>query len=79
MYLRCMDQNTGKYILLIGGAIVLVGLVVYFFGDKLHWIGRLPGDIRIERANARFYFPITTMILFSLLLTLVINLIKRFF
>jgi O-antigen/teichoic acid export membrane protein len=74
-----MDQNTGKYIVLIGGFIVLVGVVVYFFGDKLHWIGRLPGDIRVERENTRFYFPITTMILLSLLLTLIINLIKRFF
>jgi len=74
-----MDQNTGKYILVIGGLIVLVGAVVYFFGDKLHWIGRLPGDIRVERENFRFYAPITTMILLSLVLTLVINLIKRFF
>lgn len=74
-----MDQNTGKYIVLIGGLIVLVGVVVYFFGDKLHWIGRLPGDIRVERPNMRFYFPITTMILLSLLLTLIINLVKRFF
>jgi hypothetical protein len=74
-----MDQNTGKYILIAGGFIVLVGLVVYFFGDKLHWIGRLPGDIRVERENFRFYFPLTTMILLSLLITLVINLIKRFF
>ena len=74
-----MDQNGGKYILIIGGFIVLVGLVVYFFGDKLHWIGRLPGDIRVERGNVRFYFPITTMIVLSLLLTLILNLIKRFF
>jgi O-antigen/teichoic acid export membrane protein len=74
-----MDQNTGKYIVLIGSFVVLVGVVVYFFGDKLHWIGRLPGDIRVERENTRFYFPITTMILLSLLLTLIINLIKRFF
>ena len=74
-----MDQNTGKYILLVGAFIVLVGLIVYFFGGKLHWIGRLPGDIRVERENARFYFPITTMILLSLLLTVIINLFKRFF
>ena len=72
-----MDQNTGKYILLIGGFIVLVGLVVYFWGNKLHWIGRLPGDFRIEKENFRFYFPLTTMILLSLLLTLVVNLLKR--
>ena len=57
---------------------MVVGLVVYFFGHKLHWIGRLPGDIRIERENARFYFPLTTMLLFSVLLTVIINLVKRF-
>ena len=72
-----MDQNTGKYIIVFGGLIVLVGLVVYFLGDKLHWIGRLPGDIRIEKENSRFYFPITTMILFSILLTVIVNLIRR--
>lgn len=72
-----MDQSTGKYIIVFGGLIVLIGLVVYLFGDKLHWIGRLPGDIRIEKENTRIYFPITTMILFSILLTVVINLIRR--
>ncbi len=73
-----MDQNWGKYIIFIGLALVLVGLLVYFFSDKLHWLGRLPGDIRVERENFRFYFPLTTMILLSLLLTLVVNLIKKF-
>lgn len=74
-----MDQSTGKYILIAGGFIVLIGIVVYFFGDKLHWIGRLPGDIRVERGNTRFYFPVVTMIVLSLLLTVIINLIRRFF
>lgn len=74
-----MEQSWGKYIVLIGVAIVVIGAIVYFFGDKLHWIGRLPGDIRVERENFRFYFPIVTMILLSLLLTLIVNIIKRFF
>jgi hypothetical protein len=73
-----MNPDTGKYIILIGGAIVIVGLVIYFFHDKLHWIGHLPGDIRIEKENVRFYFPITTMVVFSLLLTIVISIIRRF-
>lgn len=73
-----MNPETGKYIMLIGGAIVLVGLVIYFFHDKLHWIGHLPGDIRVEKENIRFYFPITTMIVFSLLLTGIISVIRRF-
>jgi hypothetical protein len=74
-----MDQQTGKYILLIGAVIVLIGILVYFFHDYLRWIGRLPGDIRIERENFRFYFPLATMIIVSLLITLLINIFKRFF
>ena len=74
-----MGQGMGKYIILIGAIIIIVGIIVYFFGDKLYWIGRLPGDIRIERENVRFYFPITTMILFSLLLTIIIRLFRHFF
>ena len=74
-----MDQQTGKYILIIGIIIVVIGILVYFFHDYLRWIGRLPGDIRIERENFRFYFPLTTMIVLSLLVTLIINIFKRFF
>jgi Protein of unknown function (DUF2905) len=73
-----MDQSSGKYLILLGGFIVLAGLIIYFFHDKLHWLGRLPGDIRVEKENFRFYFPITTLILLSLLLTVVVNLIKKF-
>jgi hypothetical protein len=73
-----MDTQWGKYIIGIGILIIVIGVIVYFFGDKLHWIGRLPGDIRVEKENFRFYFPITTMILTSLLLTLIVNLIKKF-
>jgi cytochrome c biogenesis protein ResB len=73
-----MDSQWGKYIIFFGILIIIIGVIVYFLGDKLHWIGRLPGDIRVERDNFRFYFPITTMILASLLLTLILNLIKKF-
>jgi uncharacterized membrane protein len=72
-----MNSQAGKYLILIGISIIAIGIIVYFFHNKLHWIGRLPGDIRIEKENFKFYFPITTMILLSLLLTLVINLVKR--
>lgn len=73
-----MDQNTGRYIIVIGVIVIITGILIYFLHDKLNWIGRLPGDIRIERENARFYFPLTTMILFSLLLTVIVNVIRRF-
>ncbi|HEU4573973.1 MAG TPA: DUF2905 domain-containing protein [Chitinophagaceae bacterium] len=73
-----MNSETGKYLMAAGFIILLAGIVIYFFHDKLHWIGRLPGDIRIEKENFRFYFPITTMIIFSLLLTLILRIIRRF-
>jgi len=74
-----MNSETSKWIIGIGVIIILVGIIIYFFHDKLNWIGRLPGDIRIEKENFRFYFPIVTMILFSLLGTLIIWLIRKFF
>jgi DUF2905 family protein len=74
-----MNSEAGKYIIIIGVGVILIGVIVYFFHDKLHWIGRLPGDIRVEKENFRFYFPITTMIIFSLLITLIIRAIRNFF
>jgi uncharacterized protein HemY len=74
-----MNPQTGKYIIIAGILIIVIGLLIYFFYDKLHWIGRLPGDIRIERENFRFYFPITTMIIFSILITVIIRLFNKFF
>ncbi len=60
--------------LLIGAGIVLIaaGLLAWVLQGKLNWLGRLPGDIRIERDNFRFYFPVTTLILVSVLLNLII-------
>lgn len=74
-----MNSEIGKYLMIAGGLLLLAGVVIYFFHDKLQWIGRLPGDIRIEKENFSFYFPITTMILFSLLITIFIVLIKKLF
>ncbi|WP_345031670.1 DUF2905 domain-containing protein [Ravibacter arvi] len=61
-----------------GIAIALIGAVVYLAGDKLSWFGRLPGDLRIEKGNFRFYFPVTSLVLVSLLLNLLIFFVKRF-
>ena len=72
-----MDSNTGKYVILGGCLVIVLGVIIYFFHDKLHWIGRLPGDIRVERDNFKFYFPITTMILFSVLATVIIYVVRR--
>ena len=72
-----MNQQTGKYIILAGLVIIVIGVIVWLFGNKLNFIGRLPGDIHIKRENLSFYFPITTMILVSLLLTLILWIIRR--
>ena len=74
-----MNSETGKWVIGIGAIIIIIGILIYFFHDKLNWIGRLPGDIRIEKENFRFYFPIVTMILFSILGTLILWLIRKFF
>jgi Protein of unknown function (DUF2905) len=70
-------MQSGKFIMAVGALIFLGGLIWYFFGDKLHWIGRLPGDIRIERDNFRFYFPITTMVVVSLLVSLIMIIVRK--
>ncbi len=73
-----MYSTTGKYIITIGAVIIIVGIIIYFFNDKLNWIGKLPGDIRIEKEHFKLYFPLTTMLVLSLAVTLIINLIRRF-
>jgi uncharacterized membrane protein YidH (DUF202 family) len=59
----------------IGFVIILVGLVMLAGG--LNWFGRLPGDIRIERGNTRIYFPLATMILLSVGLSLLLAIVRR--
>ncbi|MDP4285136.1 MAG: DUF2905 domain-containing protein [Bacteroidota bacterium] len=74
-----MDQQTGKYLLIAGILIVIAGLLIYFFHDYFKWVGKLPGDIRIEKENFRFYFPLTTMIIVSVLISILINILKKIF
>ena len=74
-----MTSETGKWIILLGILVLIAGIVIYFFHDYFKWIGRLPGDIRVEKENFKLYIPITTMILFSILLTIVFRVIRKFF
>ena len=66
----------GKMLMALGGILLIAGAVMSL-GGKLPWLGRLPGDIAIERENFRFYFPIGTSILVSILLTLIVWLFRR--
>jgi len=69
----------GKTLIIIGVILVIAGLIIHFAGNKLSWIGHLPGDIRIEKENFRFYFPLTTMILVSIFLTVILWIIRKLF
>jgi hypothetical protein len=69
--------QSGKILITIGVILVITGLILYFAGGRLTWLGRLPGDIRIERENFKLYFPLTTMIILSLLLTLILWIIRK--
>lgn len=71
------SRGLGLLLVGLGVAAVLVGLLVW--AGWLSWFGRLPGDIRIERENVRFFFPITSMILISIVLSLLMALLRRFF
>jgi drug/metabolite transporter (DMT)-like permease len=63
-------------LIVAGVLLVLVGALVW--AGALSWFGRLPGDVRIERTNTRVYFPIASMLLLSVLLTLVLAIVRRF-
>jgi ABC-type Fe3+-siderophore transport system permease subunit len=69
-------QYIGKFLILLGLIVAAVGALLLFSG-KIPWIGRLPGDIMIQRRNFTFYFPLATSILLSLILTLIFWIIGR--
>ncbi|HZF06705.1 MAG TPA: DUF2905 domain-containing protein [Patescibacteria group bacterium] len=69
-------NDIGKALVVLGLLIALAGLLLVFVG-RVPWIGRLPGDIHIHRGNWSFYFPLTTSIVLSLLLTLAFWLFGR--
>jgi len=66
----------GKLLILLGVFIILVGLFL-LIGEKIPWLGRLPGDIIIRKKNFTFYFPIVTSILISIILTLFFMLFRK--
>ena len=67
----------GKILLLLGMVTVLAGAILLWAPGLLGWFGHLPGDIRIERDNGSFYFPITSMLIVSIVLSLLVNLFFR--
>jgi hypothetical protein len=71
-------ENIARYIILAGIALIVVGAILFGLARLGIPLGRLPGDIRIEGENGSFYFPIVTCIVISIVLSVILNLIGRF-
>ena len=69
-------HDIGKALIAFGLLIVLAGVVLVLVG-RVPWIGRLPGDVHIQRGNFTFYFPLATSLLLSVVLTLIFYLLGR--
>ena len=70
-----MQDQTAKILIAAGIAAVIAGVILMFFKD-IH-LGSLPGDIRIQKGNTSFYFPITTSIIISLVLSVIFFILGR--
>jgi di/tricarboxylate transporter len=70
-------KATGSILIWIGIGVVLVGVLTRL--GLLNWFGKLPGDVRYEGENTRVYFPIVTMLLVSIVVSVILYLIRRFF
>ncbi len=66
----------GKLLIILGGFILVVGLFLTL-GFRIPYLGKLPGDISIDRGNVHFYFPLATGLLLSLVLTVLLNVFFR--
>lgn len=72
-------SELGRVMLFVGLGIAVLGGIILVAARFFPWLGNLPGDIRIEGENGRVFIPITTMILISIVGTIVLNLLIRFF
>lgn len=66
-----------KWFMLTGALLLALGILLHFAPWVLSWFGRLPGDIRIESERGKIFFPITSMLIISIILTVLINIFKR--
>ncbi|MCE2391328.1 MAG: DUF2905 domain-containing protein [Proteobacteria bacterium] len=69
-------RDAGRLLMILGVLLLAAGALAYW-APSLGWLGRLPGDIRIERPGMRFYFPIASCVVISVVLTLILHLIGR--
>ncbi len=69
-------HDAGKFLMVIGAVVLVLGFILWS-GLAPKWLGRLPGDIRIEREHGAFYFPIVTCIIISVVLSLLFSIFRR--
>jgi hypothetical protein len=71
-----MMPTIGKMFIILGIILIIVG-IGFLLGDKIPFLGKLPGDIVIKKERFSFYFPITTSIIISIILTILFSLFKK--
>ena len=69
-------HDVGKFLMITGVVVLVLGFILWS-GLAPKWLGRLPGDIRIEREHGAFYFPIVTCIIISIVLSLIFSIFRR--
>lgn len=69
-------ESLGKVLIIVGVILIAVGIIL-IFGFKIPYIGKLPGDIYIKKDNFSFYFPLTTSIIISIILTVLYYIFKK--
>jgi len=72
-------QQLGKILILTGLLLIVAGVVLWLLSGRLGWFGHLPGDIRIRRDNFAFYFPLTSMLLLSAVISFLLWLLGKIF
>jgi hypothetical protein len=67
-------QGIGKVLILVGAFTAFLGLLLVFW-QRIPFLGRLPGDILVQKGNLQFFFPVATCVIISILLTVIVNLV----
>lgn len=71
-------EGAGKLLIVVGASLILVGLL-FTFWHRVPFLGRLPGDITVQKGSFHFFFPLVTCLIISLVLTILLNLVFRLF
>jgi H+/Cl- antiporter ClcA len=72
-----MSENIGKWLLIAGIILILGGLILIYFKNAFSWFGNLPGDFKYKGENTSFFFPLTSMLIISLILNVILWIIRQ--